>query len=86
MSVISITAGRLQLQGSAGDLNLGGGSIHTTDEIQLPPVHIGSWLVQMGWQQHQGKWKHQPDTNVPSYTWEQAMAIEFYRFVTIGGK
>ena len=46
------------------------------------PREMQAWLVQRGWNLQGDIYMH-PNTG-DCYTWEQAMAIEFFRFVNIG--
>lgn len=55
------------------------------------PPDIRSFLGSRGWQMvHTGMgntegWQHSSKTRA-TMTWEQAMACEFYEFITLGGK
>jgi hypothetical protein len=51
------------------------------------PQNIWTFLAGRGWTEYGGNvdvWKHEAKSQF-GFTWEQAMAFEFYEFITIGG-
>jgi hypothetical protein len=66
------------------------------DRITLPPEKpstvaphdVAQWLNARGWwqtdSQFEGAWGHQT-RDQGGFTWEQAVAYEFFRFATLGG-
>lgn len=85
---IDIISGRLGL-GAGGQLDIQFGSyLQVSDNYELPPDQLRSYLLANGWQE--GNLSGMPKLQNKKYvcrwyTWEQAMAIEFHRFITIGG-
>lgn len=65
--------------------------INPGDSIQLgypgipAPTDITTFLQSRGWQANGGyDWQHHAKARW-NMTWEQALACEFYEFITIGG-
>jgi hypothetical protein len=56
------------------------------EEPPMPgPADIASFLRSRGWYADCGEWNHMEKNRV-RMTWEQAMACEFYEFITLGGR
>lgn len=54
----------------------------------ITPSDISAFLEGRGWIEHgpfDDVWKHDGKVRF-DMTWEQAMACEFYEFITLGGK
>lgn len=52
------------------------------------PQDVWTFLSARGWVEYGGNedvWKHEPKARF-GFTWEQAVACEFYEFITLGGK
>jgi len=64
------------------------GVVPPTDVPPAPtPPGIHTLLYSRGWEEYgpdKDIWKHQGKAQF-GFTWEQAMAYEFYEFITIGG-
>lgn len=53
---------------------------------EVTPPEIRKYLESVGWTQS-SEWPYWfYNEDFPALTWEQAMAIEYYKFVTIGGR
>lgn len=64
-------------------INIGDTVTLGTNEPDTPD-DIETFLRARGWIQASPRWQHD-DKRRYFMTWEQAVAIEFYEFITIGG-
>lgn len=65
-----------------------GDTLHMAPELPAAgaPTDVRNFLGGRGWAMVYGeRWEHDAKGR-PSMTWEQAMACEFYEFITIGGR
>jgi hypothetical protein len=72
------TASAMNYQLNPGDtIQIGTHEVDAPDDVER-------FLRARGWTQVSPRWQHS-DKNRFFMTWEQAMALEFYEFITIGG-
>lgn len=70
-------------------------SVQPGDTIQIggvvaasTPPEMRTWLSQRGWVDNGGNedlWRHEPKGRY-NMRWEQAIACEFFEFITLGGR
>lgn len=86
-------AGSITLGSGAGTLQVAAASFHEAEKSDTPPDELLKWLGGLGWTVHQMSEGTKFQNNGPNhrlmgrwYTWEQATAIEFFRFLHLGTK
>ncbi len=87
---IEISSGVLKLGPDSSLIISRGSEVEVVDTSYMPPGGMTKFLSERGWNctlMQCGTYKLQNNKYLMGswYTWEQAMAIEFYRFLTIGG-
>ena len=66
-------------------IQLTSGSLIVDEPSPVTPNQIYSFLQARDWSMQDDHWEHTFKHHY-AMTWEQAMAIEFYEFITLGGR
>jgi hypothetical protein len=65
-------------------LSISAGNLTVHDDAAPCPGDIHTFLTARAWSNNGDDWQNQQKGRY-SMTWEQAVAVEFYEFITLGG-